>query len=155
MLIDLLPTFTRFNVERFPSSLVVLIPHGRVRGPAAPQQLTAGHGPALEPAYEGSPNGQHFLAFLIRPDGAPSYTDTDATGWDFSICISNQMGNSYLHVSLVQEGTRWVARLRDGRTTGSIDVTIPAYDPAVRDSLAFDEGLGTHIPDVWERLLAE
>jgi len=154
MLIDLLPTFTRFNVERFPASLVVLIPEGDIRGPTAPSHLTAGRGPTLEVAYEGSPDGQRFLAFVLRPDGEPTYVDADATGWDFSIHIANGMGHSYYGVSLIQEGSHWVTRLREGRTAGSIDATIPEFDPAVRDSLAFDEGLGTHIPDVWERLLS-
>jgi hypothetical protein len=154
MLIDLLPAFSRFNVERFPASLVVLIPYGDVRGPRTPAPLVT-QGPKLEHVYEAQ-GGQHFLAFQLQPSGAPSYVDNDATGWEFSLHITDEgnRGHSYASMVLIQEGSRWVARLRDGRTAFALDVTVPEFDPSVQDSLAFDEGLGTHIPDVWERLMA-
>ena len=156
MLVDLLPTFSRFNVERFPSSLVVLIPYGEIRGPIAPSDSRVTFRSALESVYEGSQGSQHYLAFHIRPGGTPTYSDLDAVGWDYSIQLTDEKGTfrTYNTVSLIQEGSRWVVRLRDGRVPGSIDATIPEFDPDVRDSLAFDEGIGEHIPDVWERLMA-
>ncbi len=156
MLIDLLPTFTRFNVERFPESLVVLIPYGEIRGPILPAGASMTVVPPLEPLHEGKQGKQHFLAFQILPGGTATFEDPGSTGWQFSVKLTNKKQEffTYNDVVLIQEGDLWVARLRDGGVVGYTDVTIPSYDPTFKVA-SFEKEVAEHIPTVWERLMAD
>lgn len=156
MLIDLLPTFTRFNVERFPESLVVLIPHGVIRGPLLPAGASLSVVPPLEPLHEGVQGEQHFLAYQILPGGTATFEDPGSTGWSFSAQITNehQAFFTFLDVVLIQEGDQWVARLKDGRVAGFTDVTLPNYDPTFKRA-SFESEVAEHIPTVWDRLMAD
>lgn len=124
MLIDLTAHYTRFNIERYPGSLVVLIPGGEVRGPL--RQLL-GKVTRLTPIHE-SPE---LLGFKLLPTEQPSYADEDAKGWEYNVYVEHKAPALRQHVQVIlrQEGTngRWVVRTK-GQLGASVDVTLPGFE---------------------------
>lgn len=131
MLIDLTPSYTRFDTGRHPKNLIVLIPEGRVR-PVTPQQVRA----SLHPIYE-EPG---LRGFRLIPGGPPSYEDADAKGWEFNI----SMGSLGRHVQVVlrlETDGRWAVRSQ-GQLGAAFDVTLPDFQPEDESVVALgQEGL--------------
>lgn len=121
MLIDLTDHYTRFNIERWPESLVVLIPSGEIRGPLR-QQL--GVITRLTPIHEEA----ELLGFRLEPTGDPSYEDADAKGWEYNVSM-HQRGRHVQIVLRLETSGHWVVRAQ-GQLGAALDVTMPQFQPS-------------------------
>jgi len=132
-----LSVFHRFVPDVFVGSLVLRIEHGDVH-------LSHGNIRRLVPPFS-----HHPRLFQLRPEGPQHFEDPDASGWDFSLHVTDEKsaGHQYYSLCLRRETGVWVVRY-NSRGLNLLDIVLPDFNPGLVQTV---EPRGEP-QDVWSRL---
>lgn len=150
MLIDLTLTCHRILTASFEQALVLRLGYGEVILTRPPPTLNAVETRQKMPPFSGGMSPDRHLLFQILPTGEPSFEDEDATGWDFSIHVTDKHHRSHQYFSAVlrkEPAGIWAVRYKDCSIASSLDLVIEDFDPTLEVNAPV-----VQVQDAWSRL---